>query len=494
MTSTKDFIKKDFNSTLYPLKTNLIMAEMNGEGITDYIYNKILNDQYGSDNFLSQHKVYATKPKGHLRRTAKLDPIAEYYIYDVIYRNRSIFRPQVNNNRRSFGYRFSNGNHIPVHVAYKEYKTYLKECSDNYKHNIQFDIASYFNSVYHHDLSHWFASQRGVTGIDSNGIGKFFREINSGRSVDFLPHGIYPCKMMGNEFLKFVDLSGLLKSKKIVRFMDDFTLFDNDPNVLKKDFIRIQQLLGKFALNVNPSKTYYDNKVGDVEKTLSRIKQSLIEIITEYEELPTASGVDIVETEVEVEHNLSKEHVESLMTLLKDETLEESDADLILSFLRSHSDSLVETIPILLERFPNIIKHVYSVCSEISDKEELAKVMHDFLNSGVDFLEYQLFWIGAIFEDHLSGVKLYGESLIKIYELTSDFKIARSKILEIPEQGFGLKEIRDEFLKTGQSDWLSWSSAIGARSLPAKERNYVLDYFSKGSPMNYLVSSSVKKI
>jgi len=494
MESTKEFIQSDFGSTLYPLKTNLIMAEVNGDELSEYIYNKILDDQHESDNFLSQHKVYATKPRGHLRRTVKLDPVAEYFIYDVVYRNRAIFRSQVSDTRRSFGYRFKEGAQIPVHEAYAEYKTQLSECSDKFKHNIQFDIASYFNSLYHHDLTHWFASKDGVTGVDSNAISKFFREINSGRSVDFLPHGIYPCKMIGNEFLKFIDLSGLLKSSQIVRFMDDFTLYDDNPNVLRQDFIRIQQLLGMFALNVNPSKTYYDNKVGDIELTLSKIKQSLKEIITDYEEFSTASGVEVVETEVEIENSLSKDQIEGLMALLKDDDLDESEADRILSFLRLHSDSLIELFPILLERFPNIIKHIYSVCSAITDKEALAKIIYDFLHSRSDFLEYQLFWLGAILEDYLSGVKLYGESLIKIYELTADFKIARSKILEIPEQGFGLKEIRDDLLKTGQSDWLSWSSAIGSRSLPSVERNYVLNYFSKGSPMNFLVASSVKKI
>ena len=236
MTSTKEFIQSDFSSTLFPLKTNLIMAEVNGDELSAYIYDKILDDQHESDNFLSQHKVYATKPRGHLRRTVKLDPVAEYFMYDVVYRNRSIFRSQVSDTRRSFGYRFKEGTQIPVHSSYSEYKTHLSECSDKFEHNIQFDIASYFNSLYHHDLTHWFASKDGVTGVDSNAMGKFFREINSGRSVDFLPHGIYPCKMIGNEFLKFIDLSGLLKSSQIVRFMDDFTLFDDDPNILRQDF------------------------------------------------------------------------------------------------------------------------------------------------------------------------------------------------------------------------------------------------------------------
>lgn len=311
MEKTQEFIRADFSATLFPLKTNRLLADAHGNEISNYIYQKILNKEQKGDNFLSQQKVFATKPKGHLRRTVKLDPVAEYFIYDICYRNRSIFRPQVSLCRRSFGYRFQNGAQIPVHVAFSQYKKHLKQCSKMFTHNIQFDIASYFNSIYHHDICHWFTSNEVVSDVDGQALSQFFREINSGRSVDFLPHGIYPCKMIGNEFLKFVDLSGMLKSAEIVRFMDDFTLFDNDPSVLKLDFIRIQQLLGQLALNVNPSKTYYDNKVGDVQEQLTDIRQSLTEIVTDFEEVATASGVELVETEVEIESTLSQEQVDA---------------------------------------------------------------------------------------------------------------------------------------------------------------------------------------
>ncbi|HHX7983964.1 TPA: antiviral reverse transcriptase Drt5, partial [Escherichia coli] len=130
----------------------------------------------------------------------------------------------------------------------------------------------------------------------------------------------------------------------------------------------------------------------------------------------------------------------------------------------------------------------------ITDKSGLVKILLNYLNTNNNFLEYQLFWIGAIVEDYLLGVGEYGSVLHKLYELSSDFKIARAKVLEIPEQGFGFKEIRNEYLRTGQSDWLSWSSAIGTRNLKSAERNYILDYFSKGSPINYLVASCVKKL
>ena len=494
MCNTLEFIKADFSATLFPLKTNRILAEVHGKEISDYIYQKVLCKAHEGDNFLPQQKVFATKPKGHLRRTVKLDPVAEYFIYDICYRNKAIFRQQVSESRRSFGYRFENGSPIPVCIAFNEYKGHLKNCASQFRHNIQFDIASYFNSIYHHDICHWFDSKGGVSDLDGAALNQFFREINSGRSVDFLPQGIYPCKMIGNEFLKFVDLLGLLKSAQFVRFMDDFTLFDNDPNVLKQDFIRIQQLLGKFALNVNPSKTYYDNEVGDVQEQLSDIKQSLKLIVTAQEEVAKVSGSESHEARVVIESPLKEEQVDELMAMLRDEALEESDADLILSFMRAHSDRLLELMPILLVKFPNLIKHIYSICAVISDKEGLSRVIVDFLNSGTYFLEYQLFWLCAIIEDYLIGVGAYGSSLLKIYELTSDMKIARAKVLEVPEQEFGFKEIRDEYLKTGQSDWLSWASAIGSRSLKSAERNYVLSYFAKSSPMNFLVASGVMKI
>lgn len=332
-----------------------------------------------------------------------------------------------------------------------------------------------------------------MSDVDARALGQFFREINAGRSVDFLPHGIYPSKMIGNEFLKCVDLSAQVKSDLLVRFMDDFTLFDNDLEVIQQDFIRIQQLLGQYGLNVNPGKTYVDKKVIAVEDTLSIMSASLLEIVNDVKEVITASSVDMVEVEFEVESPLDESQVKALLALLKDDALEETDADQILGFLRSHSDDILELIPGLLRRFPNLAKHIYSVCGAISEKAELSTLLLDFLNEESFFLEYQLFWLACIVEDHLLGHGCYGDLLMKLYELTSDLRIARAKVLEIPELGYGFKEIRDQYLKTGQSDWLSWASAMGSRVLKAAERNYVLDYFSKGSPMNFLVASCAKK-
>ena len=59
------------------------------------------------------------------------------------------------------------------------------------------------------------------------------------------------------------------------------------------------------------------------------------------------SGVEIVETEETIERKLDKDQVDALVALLRDESLDESDADLILGFLRAYSESVIELVPLL---------------------------------------------------------------------------------------------------------------------------------------------------
>ena len=90
------------------------------------------------------------------------------------------------------------------------------------------------------------------------GLGQLLRQINSGRSVDCLPQGLYPTKMIGNDFLRFIDNHHELKSDQFVRFMDDMYIFSNDMQAILDDFQIIQRLLGERGLSVNPQKTTKD--------------------------------------------------------------------------------------------------------------------------------------------------------------------------------------------------------------------------------------------
>ncbi len=199
-----NFYERDFPSTLFPMETNRLLVTQHTEEVANFVYRDIL--AAGTYQFLPQTRVYASKPGYHVRRTVKLDPVAEFFIYDIIVRNRSTFRGDFSTARRNFGYLFSNGEVVSSGESHRQFKTQVVQASQQFRYWAKFDISAYFNSVYHHDLVMWFREDTRRTADDVEAFGKYFREINAGRSLDCLPQGITPCKMIGSHFLKFVEL------------------------------------------------------------------------------------------------------------------------------------------------------------------------------------------------------------------------------------------------------------------------------------------------
>jgi len=477
--STEQFFEDDFNASLFPLKTNLLMVTKSGASLKRYIEERILNDApaHAGHCFLPQQKVYAAKPHNHLRRTVCLDPVASYYVYDLTYRLRSAFRKPVSEERKAFGYRFEDSKPIPVHAAFEQFRRDVDIADFVYAHVLRFDIASYFNSLYHHDVCHWFAALPGVDETIASGFGQFCREIGGGRSVDFLPQGIYPAKMIGSEFLKFIDLSKEVKCARLLRFMDDIYLFDDDEEIITRDFIRIQQLLGGKSLNVNPSKTARITGEISIADSVSAIRGELDELIVDADEF-TVFGSGVEGPVQAAKRHLEEAEVQRLLDLLVDVRAEESDVELILAVLQHHSEGIASRLAVLLQRFPNIVKQLHKVCSAVDDKATVAQEMLNLLRSDAKLIEYQLFWMAVIAEDHLAKTPTFEELVVRIYERATGMPMAQSKVLEIPDQTSGLKEIRDGQLKGGASSWLTWASAVGSSVVRAKSWNLYLPAYS----------------
>ena len=86
------YLLNDYPRTLFPLSTTKVIAEKWGQQTLDYVYQQVLNPAETEHSFLSQARCYSSKQGFHLRRTVKLDPVAELFIYDLVYRNRLLFR------------------------------------------------------------------------------------------------------------------------------------------------------------------------------------------------------------------------------------------------------------------------------------------------------------------------------------------------------------------------------------------------------------------
>ena len=344
------YLLNDYQRTLFPLSTTKVIAEKWGQQTLDYVYQQVLNPAEKEHSFLSQARCYSSKQGFHLRRTVKLDPVAELFLYDLVYRNRLLFRKDFGTNRRSFGYRFENGEPLSPTKSYSAFKAAITEARLKYPFMVKFDIAAYFNSIYGHDLVQWFG-EIGGSPDDVEHLGLFLRETNGGRSVDCLPQGIHPCKLIGSEFLKFVDNSMRLRSDVLLRFMDDFYLFSRDGEVINMDFVLIQQLLGDKGLSLNPAKTAYEEEYQDIPGEIDEMKVSLLKVRRIIIEV-SGEPFEDEELEEEEEENLSEEQMEYLLNLLKNPDIDEADAELVLVLLRDHGEDVLSGLEAFVRRFP----------------------------------------------------------------------------------------------------------------------------------------------
>jgi hypothetical protein len=132
--NTRAFYLDDLPKTLFPLDTNRVLVELGEADIQAYI-GKCLDDQEQAYGFSPQRRVFVSKPQGYLRRTVKLDVVAEYYLYDVVFRNRALFRRPHTPERKHYGHRFAGGQPIPATQAYKAFKGGLSDYGKRYAHS-----------------------------------------------------------------------------------------------------------------------------------------------------------------------------------------------------------------------------------------------------------------------------------------------------------------------------------------------------------------------
>lgn len=487
MQTSREFFEYDFASTLFPMETCRFLI-VNGATEIDAHIQRCLSkaDEDKAYQFLAQTRVYASKPRNHLRRTVKLDPVSEFFLYDVIFRNRSKFRKPFQNHKKHFGYRFEDGKPIPATASYTGYKKAIAAYDAQFDHSLSFDVASYFNGIYHHDIVAWFANL-GVDIADVNALGAYLRQSNSGRSIDCWPQGMYPAKMVGSDFLRFIEQHHGIKSSAVVRFMDDFVLYSADEDKLIEDFYLIQKLLGQKGLTVNPSKTVAGGVVAArVENEIDEVKANLLAKRRKAAQLAYLEDFEAAFEEIQ----MTDEELEYLRDLLKSPHLEEDDAELVLSLFRDHPEEVQPHLPHFATSFPHLAKNIWSFCKHIEDKDFIGEMVAKAAAYG-GLQEYQLFWFAWVLQDHAMGTVYAPEIISNLYNHANASIISKAKVLEISDNRFGLVEMRDEHLVAGRSDWLSWASAVGHRDLLAVSRNHKLEYFANSSPMNHLIKTIV---
>lgn len=487
--STQQYFLDDYPRTLFPMATTSILVERFGGVLQDFVYQKA-EGAGAIAAFAIQQRCYAAKRGYHLRRTIKLDPPSEFFIYDIVLRNRKTFRSDHRSNRQSFGYRFSFGQPESARGAYAKFKSAVATARSKSTLTLKTDVATYFNSIYHHDLVQTLR-RIGWLDDDVSHLSRFLRELNAGRSVDCLPQGLHPCKVLGSEFLRFIDDSFRLKSAIGLRFLDDIHLFDDDEMTLVSDLIVLQELLGEKGLSLNDSKT----SIGlveeiDLPRQIDRMKRELLQIRREVLEVSGCA----VQVEYPETLPLSEAQTRYLLDLLSNPDIEESDAELVLTLLRDHADEVLPRMLNVLSRYPGLTRNLYHYVRLLKDRSAVGGVIASFFRGPSHATEHQLFWLIKLTEDFLGSSKELGEILTAAYDHQGGTIITRAKVLEIGDTRFGLPERRNEVLRSGRSDWEAWAAAMGARCEARAGRNHLLGYFGNASPINRLIAQCVQAL
>jgi hypothetical protein len=488
--NTREFYLDDYPKTLFPLATSRFIVEHGEADVRSYI-DKCLDTSEKSYGFASQRRVYVSKPGGYLRRTMKLDPVAEFYIYDLIFKNKTKFRRPHTDDRSHYGYRFEGGAPIAATQAYKGFKGALSAYSDKYKHVRGMDVATYFNNMYHHDIVNWFRDLE-VDDGDAEGLGQVLREIASGRSIDCLPQGLYPSKMIGSDFLRFIDDYHDIKSDKLIRFMDDIYLFSDDERRIEDDFQTIQRLLGDRGLSLNSRKTTInDSEQAKIDAEIDQVKRQLLKrrrmlITVGYDD----DGSEIVRQEL-IKNPLSSAEMSYINGILDKPNIEEEDAELLLTVMRTHANKVEKRLPYIMESYPHLAKNVYASCSDIEDKEAVADMIMSYVKDHDKIPESQLFWLSATLVDQLMSTSKASSLISLIFNHKSSTHVTMAKILEVKDARFGLQDMRNQYLSNSQSDWLGWASAVGSLCLKPGSRNQRIKYWAKGSNLNHLIANII---
>jgi hypothetical protein len=122
--------------------------------------------------------------------------------------------------------------------------------------------------------------------------------------------------------------------------------------VLIGDFMKIQQLLGERGLTVNASKTKHDQGVLQMPPgTIDEIKVELLELRREML-VDDYDGTAVQVDEEDEDDPLTDEQLEFLLDLLKNPDLDESDAELVLTVLKSRDEDVLEHLTDIFERSP----------------------------------------------------------------------------------------------------------------------------------------------
>jgi len=137
---TFDFILRYNEQGLFPLSSTVVFAKHGSPAIASYLQNSVFVSKPAvAQTFLPAVRAHALKDQHHLRSTPILDPIASYYLYDLVLRNHAKYQVQPVATRHLYGYVFRDDEPLSPTSQYRKFRDRGYSLKAEYDHFAKID-------------------------------------------------------------------------------------------------------------------------------------------------------------------------------------------------------------------------------------------------------------------------------------------------------------------------------------------------------------------
>jgi hypothetical protein len=399
----------------------------------------------------------------------------------------------------------------PVGDSFKLFENKIVEKCSQYQYCIKTDVASYFETIYHHFLINQLSSldiPNSYIKILEESILKWRGDKTYG-----ILQGLYPSDLYGNYYLSQIDYILTLKNIDFVRYVDDIYIFSNSEYDLQKLIVNICKIMREQNLFINENKTIFTETKKIVRQQqefgqiFTKINFMFDSLIDEERSAIAALGYGFQRDWDDEEENLNVNTINGFRVDVIEELYNsKSDAkyqkDTIIKFclpLLSKAKSRVpfRNIKNDLKEYPHLTKYFASYLATIDkDDSDVTHLIEEILIENHFIFEYQQMWMFAtlLYRETISenALRLCTRYLQK-KDIHESIRSICAIILSKMGNGRTKKIVRDEY-DNEPSPFVRASILYCSRYFRSDERRAMKIAFGSTGYLNIFISEALKNM
>jgi hypothetical protein len=142
----------------------------------------------------------------------------------------------------------------------------------------------------------------------------------------------------------------------------------------------------------------------------------------------------------------------------------------------------------------HLMNHIYHLFGRVEIENDSSWELIRKRIFSKDAHEHELFWLAKIVSDYYDFNSVAAEALIQIYSHKNASDFVRAVVLENPNNGLGLLEVKEDQLRKSPGDIAGAAALMGIRNLAKGRRNQIGKYAARSGQHVKILADIVSKI